>query len=55
MIVAGRGPKGSKAGSVYPVQKGTLNSNLWVSVAKLMGLGKGIVRGSTGVVSDMWT
>ena len=55
MIVAGRGQGQIKQGRFIQCKSGTLNSNLWLSVAKLMGLEMESFADSTGVVSDMWT
>ena len=37
------------------MKSGTLNSNLWLTVAQLMGLEIESYADSTGVVSDLWT
>jgi len=34
---------------------GTLNSNLWLTVAQLMGLEIDSYADSSGVLSDLWT
>ena len=55
MLVAGRGQGQVKQGRFIQCKSGTLNSNLWLSVAKLMGLEMESFADSTGVISDMWT
>ena len=54
MIVAGRGQGQVKQGRFIRCKSGTLNSNLWLSVAKLMGLEIEQYADSTGVISDLW-
>lgn len=55
MIVAGTGQGQIKQGRFIQCKSGTLNSNLWLSLAKLMGLEIDQYGDSTGVVSDLWT
>ena len=54
MIVAGRGQGQVNQGRFIQCKSGTLNSNLWLSVAKLMGLEIESFADSTGLISDMW-
>ena len=55
MIVAGKGQGQVKQGRFIKCKSGTLNSNLWLTLANLMGLELGSFADSTGVISDMWT
>ncbi len=55
MIVAGRGQGQIKQGRFVKCNSGTLNSNLWLTLAKLMGLEIDSFADSTGVISDLWT
>ncbi len=55
MIVAGRAQNQIKQGRFIKMESGTLNSNLWLTVAQLMGLEIDSYADSTGVVSDLWT
>jgi hypothetical protein len=55
MIVAGRAQGRIKQGRFIKMKSGTLNSNLWLTVAQLMGLEIDSYADSTGVVSDLWT
>jgi hypothetical protein len=54
MIVAGRGQGQVNQGRFIQCKSGTLNSNLWLSVAKLMGLEIESFADSNGLISDMW-
>lgn len=54
MIVAGKGQGQIKQGRHVKMRSGTLNSNLWLTVAQLMGLKLNSYADSTGVVSDLW-
>ena len=54
-IVAGNGQGQIKQGRFIKCKSGTLNSNMWLSLAKLMGLEIDSFADSTGVISDMWT
>ncbi|MFP6672450.1 MAG: DUF1552 domain-containing protein, partial [Pirellulaceae bacterium] len=55
MIVAGKGQGQLKQGRFIKLKSGTLNSNLWLTVAQLMGLEIDSYSDSTGVISDLWT
>ncbi len=55
MIVAGRGQGQVKQGRFIQAKSGTLNSNLWLTLAKLMGVEMDSFADSTGVISDLWT
>ena len=55
MIVAGKAQGRIKQGRHIKMKSGTLNSNLWLTVAQLMGLEIESYSDSTGVVSDLWT
>ncbi|MCP3695859.1 MAG: DUF1552 domain-containing protein, partial [Planctomycetaceae bacterium] len=55
MIVAGRGQGQIKQGRFIQQKSGTLNSNLWLTLAKLMGLEMESFADSHGVISDLWT
>lgn len=55
MIVAGKAQGQIKQGRHIKLQSGTLNSNLWLTFAQLMGLEIESYADSTGVVSDLWT
>ena len=55
MIIAGRARGQIKQGRMIRMPGGTLNSNLWLTVAQLMGLEVDSYADSTGVVSDLWT
>ena len=55
MIVAGRGQGQIKQGRFIKSKSGTLNSNLWLTLAKLMGLEIDSYADSHGVISDLWT
>lgn len=55
MIVAGKAQGQIKQGRFIKCKSGTLNSNLWLTAAKLMGLEMNSFADSTGVISDMWT
>ena len=55
MIVAGRAQGRIKQGRFLKLTSGTLNSNLWLTFAQLMGLEMESYADSTGVVSDLWT
>jgi hypothetical protein len=54
-IVAGKGQGQVKQGRFIKCKSGTLNSNMWLSLAQLMGLEIDSFADSTGVISDMWT
>jgi hypothetical protein len=55
MIVAGKGQGQIKQGRHVKMKSGTLNSNLWLTVAQLMGLEIESYADSTSVISDLWT
>lgn len=55
MIVAGKAQGQIKQGRFIKMPSGTLNSNLWLTFAQLMGLEMDSFADSTGVVSDLWT
>ncbi|MFP6907228.1 MAG: hypothetical protein VCG02_18555, partial [Verrucomicrobiota bacterium] len=55
MIVAGRGQGQVKQGRFVQCKSGTLNANMWLSLAKLMGVEMDAYADSTGVISDLWT
>ena len=55
MIVAGRAQGQIKQGRLVRCKSGTLNSNLWLTMAQLMGLKIDTYADSTGVISDLWT
>jgi hypothetical protein len=55
MIVAGKGQGQIKQGRFIRMKSGTLNSNLWLTLAQLMGLEIDSFADSSGVISDLWT
>jgi len=55
MIVAGKARGEIKQGRFIKMKSGTLNSNLWLTFAQLMGLEIDSFADSTGVISDLWT
>ncbi len=55
LIVAGRGQGQIKQGRFIQCKSGTLNSNMWLTLAKLMGLEIDRYADSSGVISDLWT
>lgn len=55
MIVAGKAQGQIKQGRHIKLKSGTLNSNLWLTIAQLMGLEIDSYADSNGVVSDLWT
>jgi hypothetical protein len=55
MIVAGKAQGQIKQGRFIKLPSGTLNSNLWLTMAQLMGLEIDSYSDSTGVISDLWT
>ena len=44
-----------KQGRFIQQKSGTLNSNLWLTLAKLMGVEMESYADSHGVISDLWT
>lgn len=55
MIVAGKAQGQIKQGRFIKLKSGTLNSNLWLTFAQLMGLEIDHYADSTGVIADLWT
>ena len=55
LIVAGKGQGQLKQGRFIQCQSGTLNSNMWLTLAQLMGLELDSFADSNGVISDLWT
>ena len=55
LIVAGNGQSQLKQGRFIHCKPGTLNSNMWLSIANLMGVEIDHYADSNGVISDMWT
>lgn len=55
MMVAGKAQGQIKQGRFIKLPSGTLNSNLWLTFAQLMGLEMNSYADSTGVISDLWT
>ncbi|MFT5128857.1 MAG: hypothetical protein ACI8W8_002476 [Rhodothermales bacterium] len=55
-FVVGGGAQGQiKQGRFIQCKSGTLNSNMWLSLAQLMGLELDSFADSNGVISDLWT
>ena len=55
MIVAGKAQGQVKQGRFIKAKSGTLNSNLWFTIAKLMGLEIDSFADSSHELSDLWT
>mgnify|MGYP003348516640 CR=1 FL=1 len=55
MIVAGKAQGQLKQGRFVKCPSGTLNSNLWLTYAKLMGLEIKQFADSTRELSELWT
>ena len=55
LIVAGNGQGQLKQGRFIQCKSGTLNSNMWLTIAQLMGLEIDAFADSSGVISDLWT
>ncbi|MCY3006761.1 MAG: DUF1552 domain-containing protein [Planctomycetota bacterium] len=55
MIVAGKAQGQIKQGRFIKMPSGTLNSNLWLSIAQLMGLEIDTFADSTGAISELWS
>lgn len=55
LIIAGRGQGQIKQGRFIKCKSGTLNSNMWLTLAQLMGLETDSYADSNGVISDLWT
>jgi len=54
LMVAGRAQGAIKQGRFIQCKSGTLNSNMWLTIAKLMGLETDEYADSNGVISDLW-
>ncbi len=54
LIVAGKARGAIKQGRFIQCKSGTLNSNMWLTIAKLMGLEIDQYADSDGVISDLW-
>ena len=54
LIVAGNSQGQIKQGRFIQCKSGTLNSNMWLTLAQLMGVEIDQFADSTGVISDMW-
>jgi hypothetical protein len=54
LIVAGKAQGQIKQGRFIRSKSGTLNSNMWLTVAQLMGLERDAYADSNGVISDLW-
>jgi hypothetical protein len=55
LMVAGTGQQQIKQGRFIQCRSGTLNSNMWLTLAKLMGLELKQYADSSGVISDLWS
>ena len=55
MVLAGRAQGRLKQGRLVRLESGTLNSNLWLTIAQLMGLEIESFADSTRVLSELWT
>ena len=55
MILAGGAQGQIKQGRFIKMKSGTLNSNLWLTLANLMGVEMDSFSDSQGVLSDLWT
>jgi hypothetical protein len=55
LIVAGKAQGQIKQGRFIQCKSGTLNSNMWLTLAQLMGLELDSFADSTGVISELWT
>jgi len=55
MILAGGAQGQIKQGRFIRMKSGTLNSNLWLTLANLMGVEMNSFADSQGVVSDLWS
>lgn len=53
LIVAGKAQGAVKQGRFVRCKSGTLNSNMWLTIAKLMGLDMNRYADSSGVISDL--
>ena len=54
-ILAGHGQGQIKQGRFLKCKSGTLNSNMWLTLAQLMGVEIDSFADSSGVISDLWT
>ena len=54
-ILAGKGQGQVKQGRFLKCKSGTLNSNMWLTLAQLMGAELNSFADSSGVISDLWT
>ena len=54
-MIAGKGQDQIKQGKFIQCKSGTLNSNMWLSLAKLMGIEIDNYADSNDVISDLWT
>lgn len=55
MLVAGKGQGQLKQGRFIKCKSGTLNSNLWLTIAQLMDVELKSFADSTDLISDLWT
>ena len=55
MVIAGRAQNQIKQGRFIKMPSGTLNSNLWLTIANLMGVEMNSYADSTGLVSELWS
>ena len=55
MVIAGTGQKQIKQGRFIKCKSGTLNSNMWLTLARLMGVEMDSFADSSGLISDLWT
>jgi len=55
LIVAGTAQKQIKQGRFIQCKSGTLNSNMWLTLGKLMNVEMDQYADSSGVISDLWT
>ncbi|MDA1265741.1 MAG: DUF1552 domain-containing protein [Planctomycetota bacterium] len=55
MVLAGRGQGEVRHGRLLKLRSGTLTSNLWLSLARWMGLELESFADSTGEISELWS
>ena len=55
MMITGKAQNQIKQGRFIKMPSGTLNSNLWLTIAQLMGLERDSYADSTGVISELWS
>jgi hypothetical protein len=55
MMIAGKAQGQIKQGRFIKMPSGTLNSNLWLTIANLMGMDIESYADSTGVISELWS